>query len=312
MSQQGFRPLQSTHGLKYSQGTLEILNEVHRLALELPTLRKVHNTLENHDRGNTGASNVSSWRQQLRKVDKSEERPRDKQPTPPVVKWRRSLSKLPTTPHSDLDRRDTCKFCQLSESSSSKPVEGTPLLVVDEISEVPEYETSYSAKLQSSRLRLKQVEMSLARKSAEDLAEESRDQAEDVVIETREVRTIKHCKTMSHSSLEETELITEIHNPRPVLPPNHVCAWRTRYMDLSTEVDQLKSEASSRPLLDPGSGGQVADRSDVGVGANLDQHQCPEIRIEGLTIVMHMRGKDDLVINTSLRDDAFSSDGGRR
>lgn len=337
-SQQRVGPVENTHASRQSQSALarqpssqegqKVLppalnarksvtdkqkapDEVPGLALERPTLRKVQNTLADRDRGNTGASNVSSWRQQLRKVDKSEERPRDKQPTPPVVKWRRSLSKLPPTPHAELDKAGTCTFCHLSEASSSKPVEGTPRLVVDEIARTPEYEQSYSAKPQNSRLRLKQVELSLARKSAEDLAEESRNQAEEVVIETREVRTIKHCKTMSHSSLEETESITEIHNPRPVIPPNHVCAWRTRYMDLSTEVDQLKSEASSRPLLDPGSGGRDAVRSDVAVGGNLNQHQCPEIRIEGLTIVMHMRGKDDLVINTNLKNDDFSSDGGK-
>ncbi|KAH7162301.1 hypothetical protein B0J13DRAFT_633247, partial [Dactylonectria estremocensis] len=281
----------------------EALSEVPGLAFERPALRKTHKTTEHHDRRDNGALNISSWRQQLRKVDKSEERPRNKQPTPPVVKWRRSLSKLPPTPHSDLDRKNSCTFCHLSEASSSKLAEGAPRLVVDEIAATPEFKQSYAANPRSSRLRLKQVELSLARRSAEDLAEKS-NQAEPVVIGTREVRTMKHCKTLSHSSsLEET--ITEIHDPRPILPPNHACEWRTRCMVLSTEVDQLKSEADGE------SGRQDYVGSDVGVGANLNEHRCPEIRIEGLTIVMHMRGKDDLVINTSLKNDGFSGDNRR-
>jgi hypothetical protein len=31
-----------------------------------------------------------------------------------------------------------------------------------------------------------------------------------------------------------------------------------------------------------------------------DEHSCRDVGIEGLTIVMHMRGKEDLVINTDL------------
>ncbi|KAH7170205.1 hypothetical protein EDB81DRAFT_876250 [Dactylonectria macrodidyma] len=282
----------------------EALREIPGLALERPALKKTHRTIEHHDGRNNETSNISSWRQQLRKVDKSEERRRSREPTPPVVKWRRSLSKLPQTPRPDLERKDSCTFCHLSEASSSKLAEGAPpRLVVDEVAATPEYEQSYTANPRSSRLRLKQVELSLARRSAEDLVEKS-NQAEQVVTATREVRTIKHCKTLSHSSLEET--ITEIHNPKPILPPNHACEWRTRCMDLSTEVDQLKSEA------DRESEGRGYVSSDVGVGTNLDEHRCPEIRIEGLTIVMHMRGKDDLVINTNLKNDGFSGDGKRQ
>ncbi|KAK7428636.1 hypothetical protein QQZ08_004901 [Neonectria magnoliae] len=280
------------------------------LALEKPTLKKGPNILFHHNRENTGTSDVSSWRHQLRKVDKSEERPRDKRATPPAVKWRRSLSRLPPAPHSDTDGGKTCTFCRLSESSSSKPAEATPRLVVEDITGTPEYMRHYSAKLQNPRVRLKQVELSLAHKSAEDLAGEYHRQAEKEVVKNQEVRTIKHSKT-SHSSIE-VQSITEIHSPRPVLPPEHVCAWRTRCMDLSTEADQLKSEAGSGPLVDSKAGGRDGGQSDVRVGTDLDQHQCPEIRIEGLTIVMHMRGKDDLVINTNLKNDGVTGHGKRR
>ncbi|RSM03102.1 hypothetical protein CEP52_007580 [Fusarium oligoseptatum] len=155
------------------------------------------------------------------------------------------------------------------------------------------------------RLRVMEVEQSLARKSAEDLLEESRHKTQqEEVVATREMKSMKHCKTTSHSSYKETETVTEIHNPKPVIPYNHVCAWRTRYMDLSTEVDQLKSEASSRAVVDQATE-QPRDQGgvDVGVGTSFS-HKCPDIDIEGLTIVMHMRGKDDLVINTKLKDSA--------
>lgn len=147
----------------------------------------------------------------------------------------------------------------------------------------------------NARLRLKQVEMSLAQRSSEDLDEQSGDdQGEEV--QRQEIRRTEHCRTTSHVSYRETEAVTEIHNPRPQLAPEHVCAWRTRYMDLSTEVDQLKSEAGSRGVV-------VVTEDEGQIQGQDQQHHCPEIGIEGLTIVMHMRGKDDLVINTNLKQD---------
>lgn len=50
----------------------------------------------------------------------------------------------------------------------------------------------------------------------------------------------------------------------------HECEWREKYDNLKTEV-----------------------------GA---QGQADEIGLEGLTIVLHMKGRDDLVINTDLRN----------
>ncbi|KUI65721.1 hypothetical protein VM1G_01124 [Cytospora mali] len=65
------------------------------------------------------------------------------------------------------------------------------------------------------------------------------------------------------------------HQPMHNLPyievQAHQCNWKEKYHTLRSEVDD-------------------------------SQRQSDDIGLEGLTIVLHMRGKDDLVINTDLRD----------
>jgi hypothetical protein len=79
-------------------------------------------------------------------------------------------------------------------------------------------------------------------------------------------------------------------SPVPIMPPNHTCAWRTRYMDLTAEVRQLKAEK----VLDEGAQSHdVSGADDTGADEGLG--------IEGLTIVVHLKGRDDLVVNTDLR-----------
>ncbi|KAM5365324.1 hypothetical protein ACJZ2D_011040 [Fusarium nematophilum] len=273
-----------------------------------PVPRKVPQPTESREREAVESTGISLWRKQLRKVDKSEDQRREKQLTPPIMRWRRSLSKVRRTPMSDGEKKDNCLFCYPSRSPSPEPADDTPRLVVEhqplETVE-PVQRTLYESS--TPRLRLMDVEQSLARKSAEDLMEGSRSRNQQHMT-TKEVKSTKHCRTTSHSSYDETETVTEIHNPRPLIPYNHVCAWRTRYMDLSAEVEQLKSEASSRPAADQMTEQQQqqqqqqrAEGVHVGVGTSFS-HQCPDIDIEGLTIVMHMRGKDDLVINTNLKE----------
>ncbi|KAJ4191690.1 hypothetical protein NW767_010836 [Fusarium falciforme] len=265
--------------------------------------RQVPPRIEDPEQEAVESNGISSWRKQLRKVTKSEDVNRDRQLTPPVVKWRRSLSRIRRTPNSDAEKKDNCLFCYPSRSPSPKPGEGAAQLA-GEVQSREAHDATHGIAVESStpRLRVMEVEQSLARKSAEDLLEESRHRTQQEVVATREMKSTKHCKTTSHSSYEETETVTEIHNPKPVIPYNHVCAWRTRYMDLSTEVDQLKSEASFR-VVDQATEQQRDQGVDAGVGTSFS-HKCPDIDIEGLTIVMHMRGKDDLVINTKLKDSA--------
>ncbi|KAM0324321.1 hypothetical protein ACHAQA_008098 [Verticillium albo-atrum] len=95
----------------------------------------------------------------------------------------------------------------------------------------------------------------------------------------------------------------EIYSPIPIMPPNHSCSWRERYLKLTAEVRHLKAEMSSREgrAVDMAAGKQHATQmADVGVEVDV-QRDDAGLGVEGLTIVVHMAGKDDLVINTDLR-----------
>lgn len=69
----------------------------------------------------------------------------------------------------------------------------------------------------------------------------------------------------------------------------HSCHWRDRFMDLSAEVDQLRSELDT---CEPGETSSAHEEQD---------HECDDAGIDGLTVVIHLKGRDDLVINTDLR-----------
>jgi hypothetical protein len=73
-------------------------------------------------------------------------------------------------------------------------------------------------------------------------------------------------------------------------------------MDLSAEVDQLRCELDScEEESHPDSNEQRSrDRSRKD---KRPVHECDDVGIEGLTVVVHLKGKDDLVINTDLRTD---------
>lgn len=62
----------------------------------------------------------------------------------------------------------------------------------------------------------------------------------------------------------------ELHHPVSEMSHDHQCDWKEKYMTLQSEVDA--------------------------------QGQTDDIGLEGLTIVLHMKGRDDLVINTDLRN----------
>lgn len=62
----------------------------------------------------------------------------------------------------------------------------------------------------------------------------------------------------------------ELHHPVSEMGHDHQCDWKEKYMTLQSEVDA--------------------------------QGQTDDLGLEGLTIVLHMKGRDDLVINTDLRN----------
>ncbi|TID01783.1 hypothetical protein CH35J_004500 [Colletotrichum higginsianum] len=76
------------------------------------------------------------------------------------------------------------------------------------------------------------------------------------------------------------------------MPPNHTCSWKDRYLNLTAEVRQLKAEILSQERR------KSSELVDVGV--DVGQGEDYGLGVEGLTIVMHLKGKDDLIINTDL------------
>ncbi|KAI2775708.1 hypothetical protein F4815DRAFT_496499 [Daldinia loculata] len=86
----------------------------------------------------------------------------------------------------------------------------------------------------------------------------------------------------------------EVHRPSPIPPPNHDCSWKSRYLALAAEIRLLKAELSTRASLG-GADIDYARRADENIANEED-----DLGIEGVTIVMHLKGRDDLVINTDL------------
>ncbi|KAI1840792.1 hypothetical protein JX266_012999 [Neoarthrinium moseri] len=86
-------------------------------------------------------------------------------------------------------------------------------------------------------------------------------------------------------SIVDKPLDLEVHRPQPVAPPNHACSWKDRYMSLTTEIRHLKAEMSATHQVE---------------AVLQESQESDNLGIEGLTIVMHLKGKDDLVINTDL------------
>ena len=267
------------------------------------SLRKVPTSPEIRSLG-TPAGDISTWRHQLRSVEKSEEDTRPNATTPSAVRWRRSLSSLRHLPKSDTEKGKACIFCHPSELSSSKESEANPHLghhkhavgSHNHLHHVEDYLPSDHGSV-TPRLRLKQIEQSLALKNAEDFLNTTTSKAEDKVAMKYETRQSRHHKTSSHSSYES---IIKVLKPKTLASAEHLCNWRTRYTNLSTEHDQLKTEMDSHLSLHHG---PQVEKRDAKIGTSFIRHKSPEIGIKGLTIVMHMTGKDDLVINTDLNQE---------
>ncbi|KAI1144140.1 hypothetical protein F5Y05DRAFT_401249 [Hypoxylon sp. FL0543] len=87
----------------------------------------------------------------------------------------------------------------------------------------------------------------------------------------------------------------EIHRPSPIAPPNHDCNWKDRYLALAAEIRLLKAELSTRASLAI----RDVDYTEEGGGAvAIDDDD--DLGIESITIIIHLRGRDDMVINTDL------------
>lgn len=86
----------------------------------------------------------------------------------------------------------------------------------------------------------------------------------------------------------------EIHRPSPIAPPNHDCIWKDRYMAVTAEIRMLKAELSTRASL------RGTDMDHTILGEESITNEDEDLGIQGVTIIMHLKGRDDLVINTDL------------
>ncbi|KAI8952005.1 hypothetical protein F4801DRAFT_577879 [Xylaria longipes] len=88
----------------------------------------------------------------------------------------------------------------------------------------------------------------------------------------------------------------EIAKPTPIAPPNHECDWKERYLVLTAEIRQLKAEMSTRASL----------KSSDTLTPRYEQHR-DNLDLLGVTVILHSRDRDDIVINTDATRDAGPS-----
>jgi hypothetical protein len=85
---------------------------------------------------------------------------------------------------------------------------------------------------------------------------------------------------------------------------HHICEWRSRYLGLSAAFDKLQSELDI--VLQQQAGADI-NRQEPGTASHDNRYN--DYGIEGLTIIVHRRSKEDLVLNTDLREEEFSDIG---
>lgn len=105
----------------------------------------------------------------------------------------------------------------------------------------------------------------------------------------------------SSINLSATSYGSATTSPRAAVAQKHSCGWKDSILNLNAEFNQLNSELDSYD--DEENITEVQKNSQPSTKASPARaHDCDDTGIEGLTIIIHLKGKDDLVINTSLRD----------
>ncbi|KAI1777700.1 hypothetical protein F4818DRAFT_407622 [Hypoxylon cercidicola] len=89
----------------------------------------------------------------------------------------------------------------------------------------------------------------------------------------------------------------EIYRPSPIAPPNHDCGWKNRYLALTAEIRLLKAELSTRASL------RGTDIDYTGQERERTAAEDDDLGIQSVTIILRLRGRDDLIINTDLMRD---------
>ncbi|KND87929.1 hypothetical protein TOPH_07415 [Tolypocladium ophioglossoides CBS 100239] len=262
-------------------------------------LRKVSRNVDG-PRKTDEAPTPPAWRLGLGKTDeRGQASPANSiAPSTPASQWRQILTKAPEAPWAQPERRaNICSFCDpnpMSSPAGDGKGSGGCSHVNTPQADTQSDPLGLDDSATPSRLRVRQVEHSLARKRAEEELEE----------EARRAGVVACTPTRGSCPSDGTRRgpTGKDNLADGVLPDEHSCVWRDRYLDLSVEVEKWKSELNSCDRSDEALADELPTRRDKGVGVDLRQGgTADDVGIEGLTIVVHMRYKDDLVINTDLR-----------
>ncbi|KAL7974488.1 hypothetical protein HDV63DRAFT_363275 [Trichoderma sp. SZMC 28014] len=225
-------------GVEAVKATVESEDSPKRLGVTNPT-KSFKQTIESSD--------VSTWKQQLRKVGDSRSKP-------------------PKKPHSPLTAGS-----QLHSSQSP-----TAFLQNEETTTRSTREYEAESNEQASR----------ARKQRESI----NDSMESLLAE--------------NDNAAPKMILTAPHDDSELSSGHHVCEWRSRYLGLSAAFDKLQSEldVALQQQANTGTGGQEPETAS-------HHNRYNGYDIEGLTIIVHRRSMEDLVLNTDLREDEFSDIG---
>ncbi|KAK1971507.1 hypothetical protein LY78DRAFT_651679 [Colletotrichum sublineola] len=244
------------------------------------------------------SADVESWRSQLRKTQAlDKDSPGERQGE--------------DGNHGDHKRAETCLTCCHEAPSPSPSLVNALKTTPDIATQAPEVtDDTVQQEQNEPSHRLKQKVLEEIRISGS-----SRSTSQSLQLTKMEPDTITHVSQTSETVLPKLKSVSaketrvdsveqvsvepprsctsevEVFSPMPIMPPNHACSWKERYLNLTAEVRQLKAEIVSQEQHN--SSGRVDIETNVSQGDN-------DLGVEGLTIVMHLKGKDDLIINTDL------------
>ncbi|KAL2273013.1 hypothetical protein FJTKL_05631 [Diaporthe vaccinii] len=118
----------------------------------------------------------------------------------------------------------------------------------------------------------------------------------EVVLEQSDVPRSTRTSNQQHAAISQ--------QPTAETAGEHQCDWKDKFNTLKAEIEDGRQGQESG-VVDIGLDHQcdwkekyLTLKSEV----EADAGQQADLGLEGLTIVLHMRGKDDLVINTDLRE----------
>ncbi|KHN99647.1 uncharacterized protein MAM_02500 [Metarhizium album ARSEF 1941] len=249
-----------------------------------PTLRKVPAT-PGAIRSRSNCSTPSEWKRNPRKTDEAAHASPSKTiPVgTPVSEWRGSLTKTERITPRTSHRSTLCESCNPAESKPSTVNSGTSGRCSHRDSHSGHTNKSNSNvedPFTEPRLSVRAVEHSLAwKKVQEDIERRVYQDADEAPVSFEGA-------SVSVEREQETESIRRA-------PPEstHICNPRSRD---TTERDEMVSSETMPGQAGPSN--ESAEEAPTGVEANT----ADELGIEGLTIVVHLRHRDDLVISTDL------------